>query len=312
MNRKVIVWGHPLNSHTSSYVHYGYYRAFKSLGYETLWLTDADDTTGINFDNCIFLTEGQVDKKIPINNSSFYVLHNCNVDKYRDVKKINIQFIHNAMNIDVSPPGQHPTFRTSQSLTRINDYTYVCSETIFQPWATDLLPHEINLDEAHNEQVNRTCYWIGTYGGGDTEFQNHTVLDPFFNECRRNSIDIKIIDPWSAPVSPEKNRELIHNSFLSPSIQGPWQVRFGYAPQCRLLKNISYGHFGITNSIAANNIFGDRLIYSEDSVELFHKAMSKKSDSGAVDEIKELMKEVREHHTFVNRINVILSMMDQQ
>jgi len=29
---KIIIWGHKLHSHTHSYIHSGYYEAFKKLG----------------------------------------------------------------------------------------------------------------------------------------------------------------------------------------------------------------------------------------------------------------------------------------
>ena len=47
--KQVVIWGYPLHSHTHSYIHNGFFRAFKHLGYKTLWLTDADDTRAIDF-----------------------------------------------------------------------------------------------------------------------------------------------------------------------------------------------------------------------------------------------------------------------
>lgn len=307
---KIVVWGHKLHSHTSSYVHYGFYKAFKELGYEIYWFDDKDDVSNINFENTIFLTEGQVDKNIPLNKTSKYILHNCKREKYEDiVNKINIQFCHNAIEEEAVPIGQHETFIAYGPIVKINDYTYIGKETLYQPWATDLLPKEINLDNAHNELSNKECIWVGTYGGGDTEFQNHKQLDPFFNECKKKNITVRIVDPWSSPVSPEKNKELVHNSFFSPSIQGAWQVKYGYAPSCRLLKNISYGHLPITNSETANKLFDNKLVYDSDSSVLFHKALEKKYDPKMIEELKFLMNEVKEKHTFINRVNQILKLI---
>ena len=39
---KVVIWGHPLYSHTHSYVHEAYNKAFKHLGYDTYWFHDGD------------------------------------------------------------------------------------------------------------------------------------------------------------------------------------------------------------------------------------------------------------------------------
>ena len=42
MFQKVIIWGYPLNTHTHSFVHYGWHKGFKALGYETYWFHDQD------------------------------------------------------------------------------------------------------------------------------------------------------------------------------------------------------------------------------------------------------------------------------
>lgn len=310
MSKRIVIWGYKADKtrHTNSYVFYGFYRAFVHLGYETLWLDEDDDVSNMSFENCIFLTEGQVDKKIPLNKSSKYVVHSANDQRYAGYDKVNLQIFHNT--IAGTPPREsHPTFNTQDPLTKINDYTFVSPATIYQPWATDLLPHEIDIGQAHNEMKNRTCVWIGSYGDRVTEYQNTIPLDLFFGECKKNNIAVKIVDPWHAPVSAAENRRLVHDSMLAPAIQGPWQIRYGYAPQCRIMKNISYGHMGITNHEFLNTLFGGNLVYDPDPVQLFHKTMARKSDKNIVKDIQDLMKYVKDNHTFVNRVDVILSVL---
>lgn len=310
--RKVIIWGYKLGKtrHTNSYVFHGYYKGFKRLGYETLWLDDEDDISGVNFDNCIFLSEGQVDSRIPLDKSSIYVIHNPNDLRYEGFRKINLQVFHKRIESDLIP-GTHPSFTTKNPLTKVNQYTYVREDAIYQPWATDLLPEEINLDDAHNELENRECVWVGSYGDRETEYQNTIDLDLFFNECKKHNISVKIINPWVNPVSMEENRKLINKSFLAPAIQGPWQIKFGYAPQCRILKNISYGHFGITNHEFLNELFDNRLVCDPDPVVLAQKAIEKKFDKNLLNEIKFLMNEVKTKHTYVDRIKVIESVIGE-
>ena len=36
----------------------------------------------------LFLTEGQVDKYIPLNNKNSYIIHNCKVDKYKNLDNV--------------------------------------------------------------------------------------------------------------------------------------------------------------------------------------------------------------------------------
>ena len=37
---KVVIWGHPLGTHTHSYSNQGYYNAFKHLGHDIHWFPD--------------------------------------------------------------------------------------------------------------------------------------------------------------------------------------------------------------------------------------------------------------------------------
>ena len=129
---KVIIWGHKLHTHTHSYIHYGFFNAFKYLNFDVYWFDDDDDFKNFNFDNCLFITEGQVDKNIPINNNSIYILHNCNIGKYRNIdKKYNLQVITKSA-LD------------RYNFTKINKYCYYSNNLLMMCWATDLLPNEID------------------------------------------------------------------------------------------------------------------------------------------------------------------------
>lgn len=294
---KIVIWGHKLHSHTHSYVHHGFFRAFQKMGYETLWFDDSDDVSNINFDNSLFLTEGQVDKKIPVNNSSKYILHNCAGDRYQGVpenNKLSIQTFHKSV--------------LGYNINRVNDYTYVGDRILYQPWATDLLPDEFSEQDAHNELNNKVCVWIGSYDAGNSTFQNNTTLGPFFNECKKAGIHLKMVDPWGTPVSPEENRSLVHNAFAAPAIQGQWQIDNYYLP-CRIFKHISYGHYGITNNEYVNKIFDNKLIFNTNTSSLFHQLLERKNNPDSINEIKFLINEVKEKHTFISRIKQIIEVV---
>src|SRR3990167_8873486 len=82
--KQVVIWGYPLHSHTHSYIHNGFFRAFKHLGYKTLWLTDADDTRAIDFKDTLFLTMGDTaNKKMPLRMDCFYIFHNGEKKHYQ-------------------------------------------------------------------------------------------------------------------------------------------------------------------------------------------------------------------------------------
>ncbi len=62
MNKKIIIWGYPLHSHTHSYIHSAIFDALKYLKYEVYWFDDNNYPKNFNWDNSVFITEGYADK----------------------------------------------------------------------------------------------------------------------------------------------------------------------------------------------------------------------------------------------------------
>ena len=133
---------------------------------------------------------------------------------------------------------------------------------------------------------------------------------PFIQACRECGITFVHSDPWSSPASAEKNVEMIQHSYLAPTICGAIQRAKGYIP-CRIFKNISYGHIGLTNSAEVNKLFGGRLVYDPDPYCLFFKGQAKLRDPHALEELYELMDFVKEHHTYINRAEHMLNFVKQ-
>ena len=52
---KVVIWGHPLGTHTHSYSNQGYYNAFKHLGHDIHWFPDEKPPEDFDFSNTIFI-----------------------------------------------------------------------------------------------------------------------------------------------------------------------------------------------------------------------------------------------------------------
>lgn len=300
---RVVIWGYPINTHTHSFIHYSFEKGFRSIGYETHWMTD-EKNQDIDFSRTLFIASGEQEKKIPLRKDCYYVLHNVDAKKYLDrgCKVFSIQ-VHTSL----------MPFISLDNSERINSYTLVHKgdfNTLFTCWATDLLPQEIDLQKAENQKKKRECLWVGTFGDSTGQFQNGTELDPFFKLCEENGIFVKKINPWAKPISFDENRRMVNDSFLSPSIQGPWQVNQGYIP-CRIFKNISYGHMGYTNSPAVNNIFSGELIFARDTKDLFYSSLEFKEDPTHIERLKYLMNEVKEKHTYINRINQILEFLPE-
>ena len=320
---KVIIWGHKLHDHTHSYIHYGWYKAFKYLGYETYWLNDDVDlsTLSIDFTNCFFIVHGLRVFNLPIDQSNYYLFHNTHLKRKKYENTIYYM------------PQKHKLYQNNQFLVNpkigllkrnciANQvYTKDCINRdmkkedlmyhyylepphymLYFPWATDLLPHEIdeNIKNLEKKRIENISYFVG---------MSHSKWD-IYKECLKNrGINYKNYGGTfnvnsDRNKSSKENMELIQKSRLAPALQTDWQVRAQYIP-CRIFKNISYGKMGITNSLAVHKLFDEKLIYSENIEVLVDKSLEFEKRGDKYDVIKDLMKEVRDKHTYLNRIDYI-------
>lgn len=293
---KVVIWGHKLHSHTHSYIHNAFYIAFTHMGYKTFWLDSKDDVRNINFANTLFLTEGQVDDGIPIRDDCKYILHNCTSSKYKVIKAKN----------RIALQVYNSTIFQTPNLVKVAECIYydLPGQCIYMPWATDLLPHEIDRvkQALPYVQVQKTVHWVGTIGDGT--FGNINQLNPFIQACKENGVEF-IKDPQ---LSVQENIKAILSSYMAPAIVGSWQIQAEYIP-CRIFKNISYGKMGVTNSLKVYELFDKKIVYNPDTYQLFYDA-KKRIESMSLDEMYELMDLVKTKHTYINRINTLLDFLD--
>jgi hypothetical protein len=294
---KAILWGHKLHSHTHSYIHNAFVIAFKAMGYETYWFDDSDDVSNFDFSNSLFITEGQVDKNIPIREDCFYVLHNCYEEKYKQLFDKN-----RCMALQVYTDSV-----LQCNFDKIDDCIYydIPGKCLYMPWATDLLPHEIEANKPRFpfNKNSRIINWIGTVGAG--EFGNIDQIEPFKMACEENE---KVFYQTSGR-SVQNNIQLIQESYIAPTIVGEWQHKVGYIP-CRIFKNISYGQFGLTNSPRIYEVFQHKIVYNNDTYQLFYDAEAYVKNM-QLSELCELIDFVKNKHTYINRINTILDFIEK-
>ena len=291
---KVIIWGHPLHSHTHSYIHGAFFRTFQYLRYEVYWVSDSDEIKNLDLKDALFITEGQVDSSIPKRKDCYYILHNCKAQEYRELFDSNRCISLQVYTHDCLPYA-------SEKLGECM-YSNVAGKIIFLPWATDLLPYEIDEMKKHIlEKKDHTITWIGTIGEGI--FGNKKEIDGFATACQENAM----IFQRYTNVSADKNIELIQKSYLAPALQGAWQCEKGYIP-CRIFKNISYGQWGITNNKTVYDLFEGRIIYNSDTYQLFYDAQAYVA-TASINELYALMDFVKDNHTYINRIEMLLNFM---
>lgn len=306
---KVVIWGHKLydarTANTFAFIHESWFRTFKYMGYNTVWLDNSDDISNMSFENCLFFTEGQVDQKMPIVASSKYVIHNCDIEKYRPIIQnvLNLQvYTHDCLTRKVVPVDETQLcyYQPEADFSRPD---HCCNNrTIYQPWATNLLPHEIDPDNtiAMKHPRQKRIFWVGSIMGGP--HRNDDKINELILAAKQDGVQF-----IHAKLQNDLQPRAIAESWVAPAVQGAWQVEKGYVP-CRVFKNLSFGRMTPTNSKTVNDLFGGKLPYSENVAEMYQKGVDWENNPDAKT-LRELVLLVKEKHTFVNRINNILSVL---
>lgn len=321
-NPKIIIWGYPLYSHTHSYIHQGFYEAFKHLGYETYWFHDGDYPLDFDFSNCIFWTEGYADKNIPLVETSIYFVHVCpSPKKYIDSKVKFIDVRTNSIwindhvysytmdkdNLEKLGPVCYFQKATKDRVRVKNnyfDYEIEDYDKLYISWATNLLPFEFNFNDIYHERENK-IYFCGNLSAGGV-CENYSTFSKFIDECKNSGIDFVVNNPWTNPLSKEEVIGRTKISILGADVRGPEHIRNGYVP-CRIMKSMSYGHLGMTNSPEVFKELDEYCLFDEDPAKLFHLAMEKRQD---YDFIKKGMAYIQENHTYINRVKSIMKIIN--
>jgi hypothetical protein len=291
---KVVIWGLPLHSHTHSYIHDCFFKAFQSLGVETVWVQDTTEKIENSFlKNSLVIAAGMDCKTLSINDSSFYVLHN--VDDHRFRQK------DNHINLQVYTKDALLPDRNAE---RLSTFTYwqESSRCLYQPWATDLLPEEMIYEPVPAPEISKSVNWVGSVTDG--EQGNLQQLQEY---AQSMSTRIGLPVHVHRGVDRESMIKLIRSSNQAPAIVAGWQRENLYVP-CRLFKNISYGQPTFSNSPVVKEICGEDF-YEEDCAQLAVKTNEYLKDRD-LDFEKSVIDLIKNEHTFVNRCNRILEMVE--
>lgn len=301
--KKVVIWGHKLHTHTHSYVHNAFFLAFQHLGYPTYWFDEHDNVKDFDFSDSLFVTEWQVEKGMPLRSDCYYILHNCDYNKYKTLFD-NGHAVHLRVYRKDRLAGYPQAINIEPFI-----YWDVPSRMLFMPWATDLLPHQIDAIKEKVPSIKKerdTIYWVGTLGGSGIG-ENMKNMTGFIQACHEQHI--KFLQRGPSGVSFEDHIDYIQRSYMAPTIVGTLQKEIGYIP-CRIFKNISYGQMGITNSREVYELFNKKIVYNSDSYQLFFDAQ-KALANVTLDDIYELMDFVKTKHTYLNRIATLNNFFDE-
>lgn len=304
MNKKVIIWGHKLGSHTHSYVHNGYYRASQYLGYDTYWFSDDDNVESFDFSNSIFITEHNVRARMPIRDDCIYFDHFCDdVFKLTPSRPVHPNYYNFAFFADGwnwPDSGELEEFGAKHFLHK-------STNTITTIWATDLLPNEIDsLEPKLHDESLELIYFIGTPQG--------TNIQRFEAVCNANNKHFQKVGGWlgiDQRTSPsiEQNVQYVRDSYVSVDIREAVHLDQGRYYPCRLFKNISYGRWTGSNQPELSDVFGDH--YTADSnVESLYYKLVEDSRNCTYEKLKDAMNLMRDHHTYVSRIKSMFSILN--
>jgi hypothetical protein len=291
---KVVVWGLPLHSHTHSYIHDCFFKAFQSMGLETVWVQDTTEKIDNSFlNNSLVIAAGMDCKTLSVNDSCFYVLHNVDDHRFRQRD--------NYINLQVYTKD---TLLPDRNAQRLSTFTYwqENDRCLYQPWATDLLPEEMIYEPVPAPEISKSVNWVGSVTDG--EQGNLQQLQEY---AQAMSTRVGLPVHVHRGVDKESMIKLIRSSNQAPAIVAGWQRENLYVP-CRLFKNISYGQPTFSNSPVVKEIYGDGF-YVEDCAELAVKTNEYLKDRD-LDFERSVIDLVRNEHTFVNRCNRILEMID--
>jgi hypothetical protein len=329
--KKIIIWGHPLHSHTHSYIHGGFKKGFEHMGHKVHWFSDNDHPNQDDFDygDCLFITEGYDDKNIPLVESSTYFVHCCpNPYKYLDggvrlidirynVKEINdVNYSYVFSEQDPQKLGPCEYYQKNASTDELafkwrkdrREY-----EAIYLSWATDLLPHEFNFEDMKIPR-QRKSYYVGSISSA-----NINQIQPFARACASAGVEFIHSDPWHNPLSWEENKRLVQESYVAPDIRGVGlgddnpdtgcnHLKTGYIP-CRVFKNISYGQVGMTNSKIVSDLFDGDIVYNSNTYDLFFDTEANIDNYPL---IEHQMNVVKDNHTYLNRCDSILRVYNNE
>ena len=287
--KRVIVWGHKLHNHTHSYIHSSYFKTFLSMGFETHWLDAKDSLGSTSLDGTLFFCEDQAKAGLPIRNDCYYITHSFNEDVLSDVPRNNIVRLHNF----ASCVKVHE---------RIGDLTYYDSKSrsLYQPWATDLLPHEIDEITPRDFNIDeKVCYYVGSIYN-----ENYNQVRDLIKSCSESGKSLQL----ARFVTDEVHKNLTRKSLIVADMRGTHHCEVGYMP-CRVFKAISYGVPVIVNSKKiVEELPLPAIGLSENTVETLIRGIHHES-TVSKSQVTESMAHIRNNHTFVNRISNLLGVL---
>lgn len=317
-HKRIIVWGYKNPTHTHSYIHYGFAIGAQALGVETHWIDHRDNYDPALFDDALVITEQYgplyVAPGMPLSKTSTYFVHYLgnrpdnreNPDGASLYRGRVGRFLDFRYNGDGWDDKNYKYKIDKEKAIKISEGSRFEKGTngydiFYSYFATDILPHQFNFDDVYLPKERKSFF------AGTIRDDNEYLFPPFIKALEENNIQFIHNCPTRNPLPTDVIRKEITSSIFTADLRGKVWQEGGYIA-CRLLKNISYGVLGATNSVAAKNMFGDMIVYHENPYQLVYDGLKNVEN---YDMIKRSMKYVQQNHTYVNRIQDIIKVSDE-
>jgi len=323
-HKKIIIWGSKFDSgHTHAFVHEPLVRAAKYLGHPVFWLDNRDNCPDEFFDDSLIISEqwlvfaNGLSNRLPLRPTSTYLIHylgnkgpvegNPGAEMYlgKVGRLIDYRFATN-WGIDGVEDKNYAYKFEREKYTPISEHSFFESgekyDIFYSIWATDLMPSDINF-ETRLVPFKEPKY---AFFGGTIREDNQEMFIPFIEECKKNNIPFVYNTPWQNPLTIEQIFNAVLFSYLPLDVRPRNHLANGYI-SCRSIKNISYGALCLTNSKQTYDFFDQEVAYSSDPAELFYIAKDMQDNPKTKDLILNQMKKVKDKHTYVNRLQDMIT-----
>ena len=301
--KKIILWGPLYGENTHSYIYWGLKRAFEYLGCSVYWFSDNSYPQDFDYENSIFIVDNQglTDRNCPVLESGIYFSY----DTFKNNKYLNR--VKSLINFRVAEYKQQ--FIQNERYYEIEKGVMFDTQSeedynvIHFAWATNLLPNEIDLDNASKERLDEYNF-VGTIhcprAGAPPLHQD------FIEIVKRNNIQFNHYDPQKVSTSEDDNIKYMQNSFFVPDFRPQEQKDNLYVP-CRVLKAISYGCLAVSDAPYLKDFIDNSLLVSEDVEEIFDLGIKNQYNKEL---ILHQMEIVKRDHTYVNRCKGLLKIVE--
>jgi hypothetical protein len=284
--KKVVIWGLRRQYHTHRYIHQGFYQNLKKLGVPAVWADYHAKPSLIEKGDLVISSAVQgrgVGKiELPLADGVYYCLHNFAEDVVAKIPapyRVSLQVYTSKADAADQKWGEVTYFDTK-------------TQTLFQPWGTNLLPEEFKTPTFNN---HKRVVWVGSVWNNPLGQGNVNEMGELKRALANNAIKfsaVRFVPDWLSIA-------LIRYSRLAPAIAGRWQAENNYLP-CRMFKNISYGQLGFSNVEKFNDVYKGAIITGSTITELADRALS--LPKGSYLETIRRQQEITKQHTYMHKL----------